>query len=327
MAAAAYGLYAAGLDPLRDRTINLFAAGNLYGGFLSFFTILEHLGAPQLPMALVENTETVAQIIVNFGATALLGPPSYILRLFREQEDLLKKYRGMTKVFYGGDHMTRAQVDFLKNEFGIPVVRSAIYGSNDAGPLGYQCPYCAGGEHHLLSSIQDLEIVHLEEDRPVERGASGRLIFSPKRRYGQRIERYEIGDIGRWIDTSCPCGRKEPRFVLEGRTGDVFKAGGPFFNYRNFVNILTDRFDYAGNVQILLANRGIQTLLLLRLEKDFLERHPGARQTLIYDYAELKFCLEQGLNLLFEVEGISEDEFSRVPQTGKIKHIIDQRME
>jgi hypothetical protein len=41
MELAAEGLYAAGLEPKNDRVMNLFYAGSLYGGFTSFFTILE----------------------------------------------------------------------------------------------------------------------------------------------------------------------------------------------------------------------------------------------------------------------------------------------
>lgn len=43
MELAAEGLYAAGLNPSTDRCMNLFYAGSLYGGFVSFFTILEKL--------------------------------------------------------------------------------------------------------------------------------------------------------------------------------------------------------------------------------------------------------------------------------------------
>ena len=50
MEVAAEGLYAAGLDPKADRCMNLFYAGSLYGGFVSFFTILEKLQAVHFPM-------------------------------------------------------------------------------------------------------------------------------------------------------------------------------------------------------------------------------------------------------------------------------------
>jgi hypothetical protein len=49
MELAAEGLFAAGLDPLKDRCMNLFYAGSLYGGFISFFTILEKLRATHFP--------------------------------------------------------------------------------------------------------------------------------------------------------------------------------------------------------------------------------------------------------------------------------------
>ncbi|NDD31788.1 MAG: hypothetical protein EB084_26370, partial [Proteobacteria bacterium] len=47
MRGAAEGLYAAGLDPSVDRCINLFFGGEMYGGFISFFSVLEIMGAVQ----------------------------------------------------------------------------------------------------------------------------------------------------------------------------------------------------------------------------------------------------------------------------------------
>ena len=61
MRAGAEGLYAAGLDPLSDRCMNLFFSGGLYGGFLSIFSVLEELRAVQFPMAAVMDFPAVAR--------------------------------------------------------------------------------------------------------------------------------------------------------------------------------------------------------------------------------------------------------------------------
>ena len=62
MAVTAHGLVAAGLEPARDRVMNLFAAGYLYGSFISFWTILEHLRVRQYPMAMVPEQQVQAQL-------------------------------------------------------------------------------------------------------------------------------------------------------------------------------------------------------------------------------------------------------------------------
>lgn len=324
MRAAAYGLYAAGLEPTKDRAINLFAAGNLYGGFLSFFTIMEDLGVRQFPMALVEDRRSVAEAIVHFGIDTLVGVPAYILQLLRENETLMRDYGGLRKLFYGGEHVGPSQEEYLRS-FGIELIRSAAYGSNDAGPLGYQCPECTGGEHHLLSQVQHLEIFKMDEDEPVEGTEPGRLLFTSRSRQGQEIVRYEIGDVGHWVEDPCPCGRKDPKFVLAGRLGDVFKAGGPFLNYQVFGRLLREGFGYEGNVQILLETSGAFNRMTLRVEEGG-PSPESVRAYLAEHYPELALCLEE-LNLEFHVEPVEESGFETTPATGKLRRIIDRRQE
>ena len=61
MRAAADGLFAAGLDPGRDKVMNLFFSGSLYGGFFSFAKVLELLGATHLPMGAPADDDRIAR--------------------------------------------------------------------------------------------------------------------------------------------------------------------------------------------------------------------------------------------------------------------------
>ncbi|CAN2044127.1 phenylacetate-CoA ligase [Candidatus Magnetomoraceae bacterium gMMP-13] len=323
MQSAAYGLYAAGLDPIHDKAINLFAAGNLYGGFLSFFSILESLGVPQLPMALIENHQEVAKAIVNYKVNTIISVPAYILELFKTNRDLLKSYQGIKKIFYGGEPFTAAQVEYLINEFGVKTIRSAIYGSNDAGPMGYQCPYCKGGQHHLLSDIQYLEIFKMDEDQPVEGEEPGRLLFTSRYRKSQEFIRYEIGDIGRWIHTPCACGRKAPLFELMGRHGDIFRAG-ILMNYQKFIDLINVKYNYSGSIQIVLEKSGIKIQVSLLLEKNNELDSEKIRSYLLENYKDLYFAVTQ-LDLDFAVRLVEPSVFEYVPQTGKLRHIVDKR--
>ncbi|MDE1977673.1 MAG: hypothetical protein KGI84_10505, partial [Elusimicrobia bacterium] len=135
----AQGLYAAGLDPKKDRCMNLFFCGGLYGGFISIFSALERLRAAQFPMAAHEDLKMVAQTVVDHKVNALLGMPSYLMRLFESNADLFEAYRGVTKIFSGGEHFTEAQRRCLKERFGVGLIRSGAYGSVDIGPMGFQC--------------------------------------------------------------------------------------------------------------------------------------------------------------------------------------------
>ena len=187
----------------------------------------------------IDDLEEVAHTIVNQRVNTLLGMPFYLNNLFTQQADVLRAYKGVKKIFYGGEHMNAQLRQRLTEEFGVELIRAGAYGSNDAGPLGYQCPHCVGNVYHVLSQTQYLEIVDQEEDRPVAPGEAGRLIFTSLARRGQKVARYEIGDMGRWVTEPCPCSRQSPRFELLGRTGDLFRAPN-FFNYQTFCRVLAD---------------------------------------------------------------------------------------
>ena len=165
MSAAADGLFAAGLDPAQDRCMNLFFGGGLYGGFISFFSILERLKAVQYPMSAHPDTAMVAQTIVGQKINVLLGMPSYLIQLFGQNSEHFKKHQVVEKIFYGGEHFSESQKRYLQTEFGVKVIRSASYGSVDAGPIGFQCAYSSGSVHHLYSRLHILEILDLKKTR------------------------------------------------------------------------------------------------------------------------------------------------------------------
>ncbi|WP_205660431.1 acyl-CoA reductase [Amycolatopsis antarctica] len=327
MHCGAEGLLAAGLDPRTDRTMNLFFGGQLYGGFVSFFSVLERLGAVQFPMAGQQNAHAlVAKSIVDNRVDTLLGMPSYLLRLFAEAGPVLREYGGVRKIFYGGEHFSESQRRMLAEEFGVEVIRSAAYGSVDAGPLGYQCAQSAPGEHHLFTGVQTLEILDQELDRPVAAGEAGRLVFTSHTRRGQRLERYEIGDLGRWLDDECGCGRRTPRFTLLGRSGDVFRSGGHFLNYRRFVAVAGEAFDYSGEVQIVLDTDDTQESLTVRLEEGRVPEPEHAEEEFLRRYPELAITARRDRLVRLRVRPSPPEAFERTTASGKLVAVVDRRV-
>jgi phenylacetate-coenzyme A ligase PaaK-like adenylate-forming protein len=328
MSAAADGLFAAGLDPARDRCMNLFFGGGLYGGFISFFTILETLKAVQFPMAGHADLSMVAETIVAENCNVLLGMPSYIIQLFKTNEELLSRQKVVKKVFYGGEHFNESQKRYFQKQFGVEIIRSAAYGSVDAGPVGYQCRFCTGSIHHLHSCLHVLEILDLEADKPACAGQAGRVVLTSLARAGQRIERYDIGDVARLIEKPCACMRRGPLFELLGRHGDVFRAGSSFFNYAKFSQILSESFDYAGELQIVLKQYGLagKDELVLRLFQQGLPRNQEQIQSCLLDnYADLHEMVQVEKLLDLRFEFVEPTQMQRTAGSGKLRRIVDER--
>ncbi len=324
---AAEGLFAAGLNPKEDRVMNLFFGGGLYGGFISFFTILEHLEAVQLPMAAHENHKMVGEMIISNKVNTLVGMPSYIIQLIKENLIELKEYGKLKKIFFGGEHFSKKQRDWIQDELGITIIRSAAYGSVDAGPLGFQCPSCEGSVHHLLDSNQSLEILHLEKDLPCEVGETGRLVFSSKNREVLDIKRYDLGDLGRWVEGGCPCGRKTPRFELQGRSGDIFRAGGTFINFQKIEIILRDQFDFSGEAQIVIEKEDGLDKVNLSLDSVFIrEKEDFIRNIIMDKYHELYEVADLENGLEFKVQLVDGNSFERTTGSGKLIRVKDKRV-
>ena len=238
MRATADGLFAAGLDPARDRVMNLFFCGGLYGGFLSFAKVLELLDITHLPMGAPADDDyrEIADLIISQRVTVLMGMPSTLHRLFLNERERLQTYGGITKVFLAGEHLSEPSRALLLS-CGVTSIRSAIYGSVDAGPLGHACQATGDGIFHLMNDTQHLEIVALDADEPVVGNQVGRLLFTSIAREGQNVQRYDVGDTGRWVPGACACGLASPRFELLQRHGKLIRIGSDFISLSELAGI------------------------------------------------------------------------------------------
>lgn len=324
MHAAARGLLAAGYDPARDRTANLFYCGSMYGGFISFFSILERLGGTQMPIAAGPDHRATAETIVAHEVDTLFGMPSYLWQLLHDQQDVLRSYGGIRKIFYGGEHFTAEQRRTLTETFGIETVRSLTYGSTDLGPLGYQCTESDGSVHHLHADLHTLEIVDVESDRPVAPGETGRLVFTTRARRGQHLDRYVIGDLGRALPGRCPCGSHAPRFELLGRLGEVMRVATYFLNYRRFVAIAEKQLHYGGEMQAVLTGGAVREHLTLRLERAGAPAPDRARDAFLAAYPEVRSAVAEKL-LDFTVEAVDGAALERTATSGKLRAVVDRR--
>ncbi|CAI8790592.1 phenylacetate-CoA ligase [Pseudomonas sp. IT-P2] len=315
MRAAADGLFAAGLDPAHDRVMNLFFSGGLYGGFFSFSKVLELLGVTHLPMGAPADDDyrEIARMIIDQRVTTLVGMPSTLHRLFINEQARLRAYGGIEKVFLGGEHPGE-QSRALMHSCGVRLIRSAIYGSVDAGPLGHACPATSDGVFHLMSDIQHLEIVAFEADQPVNGDEIGRLVFTSIERQGQDVQRYDLGDSGRWIPGRCPCGLPAPRFELLQRHGRLLRIGTDFICLETLARHLQVEFQ-------LVLEHAPDGLERMRFRSSLPAREVHDR---LLDYPTLATLIRTGL-LTVDAERCAIDQFARNKHSGKTPQVIDNR--
>lgn len=316
-------IIAAGVDPKRDVCMNLFYSGDLYGGFISIYEALKTADIIQLPMAAEMNMAHVTEEIISNNVNVLMGMPTYLIRLFREQGEALKKYGGVKTVFYGGEHFDPAQIKYLKENFGIERIGSLAYGCNEIGSMGYACEYCEGTIHHVVGT-KYLEILKLDCDEPASPGEVGRLVWTPVDQENNGIKRYEIGDLGRFITEPCKCGRLAPRFELLGRFGDVFKFATNYVNYKTIKSIFGEKMDYTGYLQLILEYDGLSRMTIC-VEKDFKCSSEDAVAVLAENYPEIYECLNDKTGIV-EVKFLDREDFILSSAGGKVRSVIDRRI-
>ncbi|PHM59440.1 acyl-CoA reductase [Xenorhabdus sp. KK7.4] len=319
MQSAADGIFACGLEPATDRVMNLLYGGKLYGGMMSFFTILDKLDVAQYPMGGPTDSDfsEIADLIIQERINTLVGMPSTIHRLFLSEADKLRQYGGVRKLFLGGEHLNVGQRNFL-NEFGITLIRSAAYGSVDAGPLGHGCTASEDGVFHLMADTQWLEILNIHDDNPVAEGETGRLIFTSRHREAQSVQRYDLGDLGHWVNEPCSCGLITPRFRLVGRNGALLRVGSIFINLAELSEqleapvqwIIDHNEEGIGGIQLLIENPDVATVrqYLLDLEQN----------------SKIKEVVDGGM-LNLDVTFCPVSEFRRNAHSGKAPLFIDLR--
>lgn len=316
MRAAADGMFAVGLDPSQDRVMNLFYGGNLYGGFFSFSSILEQMGVAHLPMGAPQDDDfsEIARLIVEQRVTVLIGMPSTLHRLFFKEQARLRDYAGIGKVLLGGEHPGEASRRLMES-CAVSTIRSALYGSVDAGPLGHACRASADGVFHLMCETQYLEIVQFEQDVPVQANEIGRLLFTSRARQGQRVHRYDIGDTGRWLPGACPCGLETPRFELLQRHGKLVRIG------TEFISPSALEHSVGAPIQVVLdyTASGVERMQV-RTDADT----AWVREKLLTHEA-LANAIAAAL-LIVEVTACAEHEFIRNKHSGKVPLIVDRRI-
>ncbi|MCL1941765.1 MAG: hypothetical protein FWG09_07465, partial [Synergistaceae bacterium] len=315
---AGRAMLTAGIKP-GDVCMNLFYSGSLYGGFISMYEGLKYIDAIQLPMASSMDFKYVADEIISNGVTVIMGMPTYLLRLFNEQAKALKAYGGLRLVLYGGEHMDPVQIEFIKSEFGVGDVRSMIYGCNELGSIGYVCEYCKGSEHHLFSS-KYMEILKLDSDEPVEGAETGRIVLTNLDKENIDINRFEIGDLGRFVTEPCACGRLAPKFELQGRFGDIFKFATNYVNYSKIKSILAEHLNYAGNLQIVLEYKEKDTMKICVDKGTDTEKFLDALSAHSPEISE-SLGDKTGAVLISQ-----QDEFIMSSAGGKVRSVVDLRV-
>jgi phenylacetate-coenzyme A ligase PaaK-like adenylate-forming protein len=248
----AKGLHAQGLGR-SDRVMNFLSSG-LWGGMHVFGLALGYVGCGVLPTGPGFPDEDTLRLMVQLRPTAILGTPSYVLKL----ADCLERLRNdrsagsslssvtgvdpclasVCTVITGGEQLFSGMQLKIQKAFGVGRFLSTGYTSNETGAIAFRCAHLPPTYFHIHENMQNIEIV-LRDGDSVREEMTGRIVTSNLNRLLMPVIGYDIGDSGRLprevpheaespIATEygvCRCGRRLRVLQLLGRWDDRVRVG------------------------------------------------------------------------------------------------------
>ncbi|EWM12187.1 AMP-binding protein [Kutzneria sp. 744] len=213
-ALGARGLRAALPEP-PHRLANCLYGADLNGSFLFTQEITRLLGARVYPLGNVTSVADTAKMIAEHSIDTLAAPPGYGVDLITGTPP--EQLAPLRTFLYIGESLGLSRVKALTDALPELTVRSLAYSTTESGPIGYQCRWQTGTDHHVHEDAVVVEVVDEETGLAVADGEEGELLVTPLSDTGMALFRYAIGDRGRLSRQPCRCGSQAAVLTLLGR--------------------------------------------------------------------------------------------------------------
>lgn len=145
-----------------------------------------------------------------------------------------------------GGKMTQHMIDVIERSLGGRVREN--YGTAELGTISFDC--AQSRRQHLLGELFFVEFVR--GDRAVGPGELGEILITDLRNRVAPLIRYAVGDVGRYFEGACGCGRTGLRFTVDGLVDEtIVTPQGTAFSGEQIVDFFLKReqIDYAKVIQ------------------------------------------------------------------------------
>ena len=315
-----------------DVVANLFAAGNLWAGFQTAHSSLQHVGCCIIPLGADFHLPEIMTTLINFQVNTIIGPLVSLLAIAKYIQTNPSNLQ-IKKIFTAGERVSNVVKDYLIKTFQLDIFSTAAYAAIDVGAIGYQCAKCDLDIYHINEDQVYIEVIDPDTRQLKPIGESGELVVTHLERDLMPIIRYRFGDWGHLLPNKCSCGRNTQLLQLMGRADDLLIIGGFKINLELIEEIIQSIHGLSFNFQIILE------------EIDYLDQF-----TLIIEAADSKLTQADQLHFItilkekfierfpslqhfYEVNSIKPAKFiittpntlKRNPRSGKLPKIVDKR--
>jgi phenylacetate-CoA ligase len=180
----------------------------------------------------VGNTELQLQALVELGASAYAGTPSFLRILLEKADETGLALPRLRKASLGGEAFPPALRDWLAAR-GVHAFQN--YGTADLGLLAYET---ASREGLVLDESVILEIVRPGTGDPVAEGEVGEVVVTTLNP-DYPLVRFGTGDLSAVLPGRCPTGRSNTRIKgWMGRADQTAKVRGMFVHPSQVAEVL-----------------------------------------------------------------------------------------
>ena len=196
------------------------------------------------------------------------------------------------------------------------------------GSMAEMTPWMTNGEcrrrtgMHLWQDIVYTQVCDPQTFAPVPYGGEGTPVYTHLERTSQPMIRLVSGDLARWTDEPCPCGRTYPRLPLGlyGRIDDMFIVRGENIYPGAIEDTLRAIEGFGGEFRVIVSRRETMDELLVRAEYAASHAAEAPRADLT---ARMKERLRARLGVTPLIELVPE---GALPRTEfKARRVIDDR--
>lgn len=307
-------------------TVFIASPFSLYVGSWGALAGSERLGATAFPFGagMPGQTERAVQWLCRVKPTVFYGTPSYALYLAETARKLgvdPKEDFAFRILFFSGEPGA-----------GVPATRQRIEATFggicvDSGSMAEMTPWMTNGEcrerqgMHLWQDIVYTELVDKDSGDKVPYGAEGVPVYTHLERTSQPMIRYWSGDLARWTDEPCPCGRTYPRLPLGiyGRADDMFIVRGVNLYPATIENVLRAFPDLGEEYRIVIDREQEMDTLLVQVEPAV----PLAPEALQQLQARVETALKRAIGVAAKLAVVSAGTLARTEF--KARRVVDRR--
>lgn len=233
----------------------VFGYGLFTGGFGLHYG-LEKVGITVVP-ASSGNSERQIMLLQDFGATILVGTPSYALYLseLAQEMGVGKGKHNLRLGLFGGEGHTPEMRAEIEKRWGILATEnyglSEIVGPGVSGECFCQCGMHINEDHFFP------EIIETETGKTLGYGEKGELILTTLTKEGIPMLRYRTKDITVLDPEPCKCGRSNVRMnKVLGRTDDMLIIRGVNVFPSQIESVLVGMEHIGPHYQIVVTKKG-----------------------------------------------------------------------